>query len=122
MIVYIFFGVLTTLVNYAAFFALFNIVELSGLLSNIISWAVAVVFAFLTNKPFVFRSNDWSSATLIPELFKFIGCRIGSGLLETGIIFLTVDVLSWDGNLMKILTGILVVVLNYLSSKTIVFK
>lgn len=122
MIVYIFFGVLTTLVNYAAFFALFNIVELSGLLSNIISWAVAVVFAFLTNKPFVFRSNDWSSATLIPELFKFIGCRIGSGLLETGIIFLTVDVLSWNGNLMKILTGILVVILNYFSSKKIVFK
>ena len=122
MIVYLFFGVLTTLVNYIAFFVLFNIVKFSGLLSNIISWAVAVVFAFLTNKPFVFRSNDWSSAIVIPELFKFIGCRTGSGLLETAIIYLTVDVLSWNGNLMKILTGILVVILNYFSSKKIVFK
>jgi len=122
MIVYLFFGALTTLVNYMAFFVLFNIVDLSGLLSNIISWAVAVVFAFLTNKPFVFGSNDWSFSTVIPELFKFIGCRTGSGLLETGIIFLTVDILIWNGNIMKILTGIFVVILNYFSSKKIVFK
>lgn len=122
IISYLFFGVLTTLVNYIVYFTLYNLFELSGAISNIVSWVAAVIFAFLTNKPFVFQSKDWSSATVLSELTKFVGCRAGSGLLETGIIFITVDILSWDGNLMKILTGILVVVINYFSSKKIVFK
>ena len=122
IISYLFFGVLTTLVNYALYFSLYNLLEISGAVSNIISWSAAVIFAFLTNKLFVFQSKDWSSATVISELTKFVGCRVGSGLLETAIIFITVDVLSFNGNLMKILTGILVVIINYFSSKKIVFK
>lgn len=122
IISYLFFGVLTTLVNYVVFFTLYNYFELSATTSNIISWIAAVIFAFLTNKPFVFQSKDWSSATMFSELFKFVGCRAGSGLIETGIIFVTVDILCWNGNIMKILTGILVVTMNYFSSKKIVFK
>ncbi len=122
IISYLFFGVLTTLVNYIVYFTLYNLIKLSGIISNIISWVAAVIFAFLTNKPFVFQSKDWSSATVLSELTKFVGCRVGSGLLETVIIFVTVDILSWNGNLIKILTGILVVIINYFSSKKIVFK
>ncbi|MBR5021406.1 MAG: GtrA family protein [Oscillospiraceae bacterium] len=122
VIVYLVFGVLTTVVNYIVYLPCYNVLGLSGSASNAIAWVGAVAFAYLTNKPFVFQSRDWSARTVIPELTKFVGCRIGSGVLETAIIFLTVDWLGWNGNVMKLLTSVLVVVLNYIGSKLLVFK
>lgn len=119
---YLFFGVLTTLVNYAVYLPLYNYAGLSATASNMIAWVAAVAFAFLTNKPFVFGSHDWSLQVVLPELGKFLGCRIGSGLAETAVLFLTVDLLAWNGNLWKLLTSVLVVVLNYVGSKLLVFK
>ena len=119
---YLFFGVLTTAVNYIVYLPCYNLLYLSAALSNVIAWVAAVIFAYLTNKPFVFRSNDWSAKTVIPELTKFVGARIASGALETFIIFLTVDLLSWNGNLMKLVTSVLVVILNYVASKLLVFR
>lgn len=119
---YLFFGVMTTVVNYAVYLPLYNGLRLSATVSNVIAWAVAVAFAFLTNKPFVFCSHDWSAKVVWPELAKFVGCRIGSGLAETAIIFIAVDLLQGNGNLWKLLTSILVVVLNYVASKLLVFK
>lgn len=121
IISYLFFGVLTTLVNYFIYFPLYNWLRLSATVSNLIAWIFAVAFAYLTNKPFVFKSRDWSKETVIPELTKFVGCRLGSGALETAIIWLTVDMLQWNGNLMKILISVLVVALNYVGSKWLVF-
>ena len=122
IIVYLVFGVLTTAVNYIVYLPCYNVLGLSGSASNAIAWVGAVAFAYLTNKPFVFRSHDWSAKTVVPELTKFVGCRVGSGVLETAIIFLTVDLLGWNGNVMKLLTSVLVVVLNYIGSKLLVFK
>ena len=119
---YLFFGGLTTLVNFLVYFPCYNYLGLSATASNVIAWAVAVAFAYLTNKPFVFRSHDWSWKTVGPELAKFVGCRIGSGLLETAAIFLTVDILGWNGNLMKVILAVVVVILNYVASKLLVFK
>ena len=115
------FGVLTTIVNYVVYIPCYNLLHMSGAASNAVAWVVAVAFAFLTNKPFVFKSHDWSAKVLWPELGKFVVCRIGSGLLETLIIFVTVDCLVWDGNWMKLFTNILVIVLNYFGSKLLVF-
>ena len=122
VISYLIFGVLTTAVNYIIYLPCYNVLGMSGSLSNAIAWAGAVAFAYLTNKPFVFQSHDWSARTVIPELSKFVGCRIGSGVLETAIIFLTVDILAWNGNVMKLATSVLVVVLNYIGSKLLVFR
>ena len=121
IISYLFFGGLTTLVNFLVYFPLYNWLQLSATLSNAISWVFAVAFAYLTNKPFVFQSHDWSGKTVVPELTKFVGCRIGSGILETAIIFVTVDLLCWNGNIMKVAVSILVVILNYVGSKWLVF-
>lgn len=122
ILLYLFFGVLTTLVNFLVYFPLYNWIHLSGTLSNLIAWAVSVAFAYLTNKPFVFKSHDWSAKTVIPELSKFVGCRVGSGALETLVIFVTVDLLAWNGNIMKVLVSVAVVILNYVASKWFVFK
>ena len=119
---YLFFGVLTTVVNYIIYLPCYNLLSFSAAISNMIAWIAAVAFAYLTNKPFVFRSHDWSAKTVIPELTKFVGARIASGVLETGIIFLTVDLLRWNGNVMKLVTSVLVVIINYVASKLLVFR
>ena len=122
LLAYLFFGGLTTTVNYLVYLPCYNWWGLSSSVSNVIAWVVAVAFAFLTKKPFVFKSHDWSSKTVWPELTKFVGCRIGSGVLETVILFITVDTLSWNGNWMKLITSVLVVILNYFGSKFLVFR
>ena len=119
---YLFFGGLTTAVNYLIYLPCYNWLGLSASVSNVIAWVVAVAFAYVTNKPFVFKSHDWSAKTVIPELTKFVGCRVASGVLETAIIFVTVDVLAWNGNWMKLITSVLVIILNYFGSKLLVFK
>lgn len=119
---YLFFGGLTTLVNFIVYFPCEHWLGLPAAVSNMIAWVVAVAFAYLTNKPFVFKSHDWSWKTVGPELAKFVGFRVGSGLLETAIIFVTVDCLLWNGNIWKLVTSVLVVILNYVASKLLVFK
>lgn len=119
---YLFFGVLTTAVNYLVYLPVYNLMALSAALSNAIAWVVAVAFAYLTNKPFVFKSHDWSSKTVIPELTKFVSCRIASGAAETLILLVTVDILHWNGNIWKIITSVLVIVMNYFASKLVVFR
>ena len=119
---YLFFGVLTTAVNYLVYLPCYNLLGISAGISNVIAWITAVVFAFVTNKPFVFKSHDWSAAAVLPELGKFVSCRVASGLMETAVIFVTVDWLCWNGNWMKLFTGVLVVILNYFGSKLLVFK
>ena len=122
LITYLVFGVLTTAVHYIVYWPCLNLLHLSASVSNAIAWVAAVAFAFLTNKPFVFRSHDWSANVVVPELVKFVGTRIGSGALETLILFVTVDMLRWNGNLWKLITSVLVVVLNYVGSKLLVFR
>lgn len=122
VITYLIFGVLTTVVNYLVYLPVYNLLGLSAAVSNAIAWVVAVAFAYLTNKPFVFKSHDWSAKTVIPELTKFVSCRVASGLMETLILLVTVDILHWNGNIWKLVTSVLVVILNYFGSKLLVFK
>ena len=122
IVTYLFFGVLTTIVNYIVYLPCYNILGLSASVSNLVAWVVAVTFAYLTNKPFVFKSNDWSARTVIPELGKFVGCRIGSGVAETIVLFLAVDLMGWNGNIWKLVTQVMVTVMNYVASKLVVFR
>ena len=122
VLVYLFFGGLTTVVNYLIYLPCYNWWGFSSSGSNVIAWVGAVAFAYLTNKPFVFRSHDWSARTVLPELTKFVACRVGSGALETVILLVTVDWLGWDGNIMKLILSVLVVILNYVGSKLLVFR
>ena len=119
---YLFFGGLTTLVNYLVYFLAFYWLGLSAAVSNVIAWTVAVVFAYLTNKPFVFKSTDWSPKVVLPELAKFISFRAVSGIFETAFIAITVDILAWNGVVMKVIASVVVIVLNYIASKLLVFK
>lgn len=121
ILLYLVFGVLTTLVNYIVYFPCCYM-GIPASVSNILAWVVSVLFAYVTNKPFVFRSKDWSMKTVVPEAARFFGCRIGSGALESAILFVTVDLLRWNSAVWKIFTSVLVVVLNYVGSKLLVFR
>lgn len=122
VLLYIFFGGLTTVVNYLIYLPAYNILGISAAISNMIAWVGAVIFAFLTNKPFVFHSHDWSAQTVGSELMKFVSCRFVSGILETLILLVTVDCLHWNGNIWKLVTQAIVIILNYVGSKLLVFR
>lgn len=122
VLIYLVFGVLTTVVNYVIYLPVYNILGFSAALSNAIAWVGAVAFAYLTNKPFVFKSHDWSLKTVVPELTKFVGCRVASGAAETLILLVTVDIFHFNGNIWKLFTSVIVVVLNYIGSKLFVFR
>ena len=122
VIAYLFFGVMTTLVNFLVYYPLTNLFGMNATVVNVIAWAVSVAFAFLTNKPFVFKSHDWSKEVVLSELTKFVGTRLGSGALETAIIFLLVDCMSMNLNIVKIAASVLVIIINYVGSKLLVFR
>lgn len=122
ILIYLIFGVLTTAVNYLLYIPCLNLLGLKASVSNVIAWCVAVLFAFLTNKPFVFESKDWSVKTVVPEFTKFVGTRVASGLLETLILLVAVDMLGWNGVIWKLVTNVIVVILNYIGSKLLVFR
>lgn len=122
ILIYLIFGVLTTAVNYLVYIPCLNLLGLPASVSNVIAWCVAVLFAFLTNKPFVFESKDWSVKTVVPEFTKFVGTRVASGLMETVILMVAVDMLGWNGVIWKLVPNVIVVILNYIGSKLLVFR
>ena len=113
---------LTTVVNYLVYLPCLNWLHLPASVSNCIAWVVAVAFAFVTNKPFVFQSHDWSKEVVLPELSKFVATRLSSGLIETAILFVSVDLLHGNGNIWKLITQVLVIIINYVGSKLLVFR
>lgn len=145
-ILYVVFGVLTTVVNLAAF-KLFNVVfgEKLYLFSNFLAWIVAVAFAYITNKLFVFESKSFAGKIIIKEIISFTGARVLSFVIEEAGLWLLVDIckmgnITWEilprfisenilpsfsigGKMIaKILVSIIVVILNYFFSKFFIFK
>lgn len=122
IISYLFFGAVTTVVNMVVYYLCYHVFGMSSDLSTVLAWVLAVLTAFLTNKPFVFGSHDWSPKVLLPEAGSFFGCRLGSGLVELVIMHVTVEMLGLPGMLMKLLVNVIVVILNYVASKLLVFR
>ena len=121
IISYLFFGGLTTAVHYIFYLPCVYLLEMSSALSTAIAWAAAVIFAYVTNKPFVFKSHDWSVKTTLPEFGKFVTSRIGSGILNVLLMGLTVDIFGWHELAMMVVVSIIVVIINYVTSKLLVF-
>lgn len=147
IVTYVFFGVLSTVVNLATFYlfkqlfisigwdGIFNaiipkdskIVEIfSGgsdyLDANFIAWIITVTFAFVTNKLWVFDSKSWKPSVAAKEFTGFMGARIFSFVVETVMMFVMVTLLSWNDFIAKVIVGIVVVIINYIFSKLIIFK
>ena len=136
LLLYLVFGFLTTLVNFLTFWFFTKILgEELYLINNAIAWVIGVVFAFVTNKLFVFESKSWNIKTVGKELPEFVGARLFSFAVEEGGMWLFVDILNFgekslnlfgftiSGQIIAKLTlAVVVVILNYFFSKFIIFK
>lgn len=121
-LLYLFFGGLTTLVNIAAYAALADWLGIYYLTANAAAWVLSVLFAYLTNRRFVFESRSRGAAAVLRELALFVGCRLLSGAFDMGCMYLCVDLIRLPGLAAKLLSNILVVILNYLFSKFLIFR
>lgn len=142
LISYLFWGVMTTAVSwgsYSLFIILFGsfdtsfsafgkTVPLDVFFANVLSWICAVLFAFVTNKIFVFNSKSWEKGIVVSEALKFFSSRIITGLFEIVAVPLLImigldqTVFGIEGMAAKVLTSVAVVILNYIFSKIFVFK
>lgn len=136
LITYVIFGVLTTVVNFGIFW-LFNLLlgEELYLVNNVIAWVAAVAFAYVTNKLWVFESKSWKPSVIAKEIPSFVAARLFSLAVEEGGLWLFIDVLAFDklsfsvlsftitGKLIaKLILQVIVVILNYIFSKLVIFK
>lgn len=125
-ILYLLYGVITSLVNIILYIGFTPILGIT--LSNAIAWFGAVVFAFVTNKLFVFKSTKWRTKETLKEAGTFLGARIFSGILEitlpTVLFYLGLDhdLFGIKGFVSKIIVSIIIIILNYVLSKKIVFR
>lgn len=118
-LLYLFFGVLTTAVSWGSFYLFHYPLSVDELIANLLSWVAAVLFAFFTNRVWVFRTHGYG---FLQEMALFCGARLSTLMLEEGIIFLFVTILSFDAMAVKMIGNIAVLVLNYILSKLLVFR
>ncbi len=122
LVSYVFWGVMTTAVNYAAYFLLRNVLLVPLVAGNVTAWAVSVLFAYFVNKLFVFRSKDWAWRVALRELWQMAASRLFTLGLETGILWLFVKKLLLNEFIVKLGANVVVVIANYVLSKFIIFK
>lgn len=122
ILLYLFFGGLTFLVSISSY-ALFNIrIGWNALTANIASWILAVAFAYVTNRTWVFESSTDRGSNLIKEITGFVGGRIATLVIEELILFIFITEFEMNSVLVKIVAQVIVITLNYVISKMIVFK
>lgn len=122
LIMYVVFGALTTVVNMGAYYVSYNLLHIPNVPSTAIAWILAVAFAFVTNKLWVFDSPSFDAQTLKHEIPTFFGARIATGVLDVVIMYLAVDVAHMNPTVWKLISNVLVIIINYIASKLIIFR
>ena len=119
IVLYVFFGALTTLINILSYWLCYYVLSISNTVSTIISWFFSVVFAYFTNRVWVFESKNKSG---VKESINFFLLRISTGLFDLLVMYTGVELLNFEGGMVKIISNAIVIVLNYIVSKLFVFK
>jgi len=119
IILYLIFGVLTTLVNIFVYLLFVEWVHINYIHGNIIAWFLSVVFAYITNRIFVFKSKN---KKIFSEFTFFVGSRLFSGCLDTLLLYIFVSLCYFDDLISKVVIGVIVVIVNYILSKMIIFR
>ncbi len=122
VVLYVVFGVVTTAVNQIVYTVCYQFLAVPNVPATVLAWVLSVAVAYLTNKLWVFRSRSFRPAVLWPELGKFAAARGLTGLLDLAVMFVCVDVLGGPGPAVKLASNALVIVLNYVFSKRLIFK
>ena len=122
IISYLFFGGCTTVINWLSYYLCYTILDVSNIASTILAWFIAVVFAFVTNKIWVFDSKSCDLKTIISEAVMFFAARIATGVLDVIVMWCAVDLFHLEPTVWKLLSNLLVIIINYFLSKLIVFR
>lgn len=122
ILIYGVFGIITTIINIVVYAGCYELLNISNMASNVVAWILAVVFAFVTNKIWVFESKCRTPEIVLNELVKFMTCRVATGAIDLFIMFIGVDVFRKNALIIKILSNVIVIVLNYLASKIYIFR
>ncbi|MEG2002214.1 MAG: GtrA family protein [Clostridia bacterium] len=124
IITYAFFGVLTTAVNYGVYVLLTRVFQISEttVLPNGIAFVVSVIFAYFTNRKWVFNSQVSGVAGVAKEFATFFAARILAGLLDLGFVYVAVDLLKGNDLIWKLVSNIIIIIVNFVISKLLVFR
>lgn len=122
IILYGVFGVLTTVINIAVYWVMAHPVGLGTMWSTGIAWVAAVLFAYVTNRKWVFHSGVHEGKGMAKEAASFFLCRLGTGIVDWGCMFVFVDLLHWNDVVVKTASNVVVIVLNYVASKMVIFN
>lgn len=122
LIPYAIFGVLTTLVNIIVYWLCAHPFHLPVLLSTVIAWVLSVLFAYVTNRKWVFHSEAKGRSAILKEITSFFSCRLATGVLDGVSMFVFVDLLKLNDMAVKVIANIVVIIINYLASKLVIFK
>ena len=122
IIAYGVFGVLTTLVNIVVYWIMAHVFHLGTIPSTLVAWVSAVLFAYVTNRKWVFHSEASGRKSILKELVSFFAGRIATGVLDWVCMYVFVDVLHINDMFIKVSVNILVIILNYVASKLVIFK
>ncbi|MFD1124318.1 GtrA family protein [Lentilactobacillus raoultii] len=122
IIAYLFWGVITTVVNLGVFAGFHLLTNWNYMINNTIAWFVSVLVAYLSNRAYVFHSNTTGIIAYLNEMVSFFGGRVLVLILEQGILFVGITLLSGNQLIVKIIDNVIVVILNYFWSKWAVFR
>ena len=122
VLMYLFFGVCTTGMNVVSYWLFYTFLSFSNVVSTILSWVISVLFAYITNKLWVFESRSFDKQVLLQEIPTFFGARLLSGVIDLGIMFVFVDILFSPAMVVKFISNVFVVIFNYIASKLVIFK
>jgi putative flippase GtrA len=128
IIAYLFWGVCTTCVSWGTYTLFAGVLHTPFEIANVLSWIFAVLFAYFTNKIWVFRSKCWRGRAVVREFCLFISSRLATGVLEIVLVPLLVyvgmnqTIFGIEGSLAKIVVSIFVILANYILSKIVIFK
>lgn len=115
---YLICGVSTTIVDFVVFYLLHRCLAMNTLIATALAWLAAVIFAYITNHAFVFKSDN----KVLQEFISFIGVRVASGMMQVCLMVILCDVLKLNDIYAKIIVGAIVTITNYIASKVFVFK
>ncbi len=122
VIPYLFFGVCTTAVNVISYWVCVHMLACSTMVGTVIAWLLAVLFAYVTNRKWVFYSEACGIVAIAREMGSFFGCRLATGIVDWGCMYVFVNRLSWNDMFVKFAANVLVIILNYVASKLVIFK
>lgn len=122
LILYVFFGGLTTLVNWAGYWLLADVFHVPYLWATAIAQVLSILFAYVTNRIWVFESKAKGFSAVFWEMVRFFGCRAASFVLDLLCMRIGVGGLHINDMVMKLLSNVIVVIVNYVFSKLIVFR